>query len=46
MLSLLKPKIVVPAHSDEENAKAFMSFAEEEKLAKPMIAKEGNKILV
>lgn len=46
LLSLLKPKIVVPAHSDEENAKAFMSFAEEEKLAKPIIAKEGDKILV
>jgi ribonuclease J len=46
LINLLKPEVVIPAHSDKENAEAFLDFVEEEGLANPILAKEGDKILI
>ena len=46
LLELIKPEYVIPAHSDEANAKSFIAFVEQEKLSKPLLAKEGDKIIL
>ncbi len=46
LINLLKPDVVIPAHSDKERAEAFLEFVEEEGLANPILAKEGDRILV